>query len=339
VTGTSLRKRAELTDAEKSAVVLLSIGQDAAAEVMKHLSPMEISLLSATMSRISSMPKTAIDAVFQEFVDLMLEEASFGGGEDYLRGVLEKALGAGRAERFVSRLKQGDYFAGIEAVQVHDPRALAEMIGSEHPQVVAMLFAYLEPDQVDALIGLLPPDLIEQVIPRLATLDTIPAAAVRELNESIEDMLAGAPAQQHITVGGVNIAAKILTRIDAGRADTILQSIGSIDEELAQRLADSMFTFEDLEGVDDRYFQMLLREVDQNILVVALKGADRALQEKVLRNLSQRASAMLRDEMASRGPMRIAEVEAAKREVIAAAQRLEREGKIILRSQPGEILS
>src|SRR5258707_7743463 len=338
VTGTSLSRRAELTDAEKSAVVLLSIGQDAAAEVMRHLSPMEINLLSATMSRISSMPKTAVGAVYQEFVDLMLEESSFGGGADaYVQGVLEKTLGAGKAERFVSRLKQGDYFAGIEAVQVQDPRALAEMIETEHPQVVAMLFAYLEPEQVDALIGLLPPELIEQVIPRLATLDTIPAAALRELNESIDDLLAGSTPQRHISVGGVSIAAKILTRIDAGRVDASLQGIGSVDEELAQRLADSMFVFEALMAVDDRNCQMLLREIDENVLVVPLKGADTALQEKVLRNLSQRAAAMLRDEMGSRGPMRVAEVDAAKREVVASAQSLEREWRIIFRSQPCRI--
>src|SRR5262249_5692189 len=159
------------------------------------------------------------------------------------------------------------------------------------------------------------------------------------LNESIEDLLAGSTPQRHISVGGVGIAAKILTRIDGARADTILQGIGSVDEELAQRLADGMFVFEDLLEVDDRNFQILLRDRDQNVLVVALKGATPALQEKVLRNLSQRAAAMLRDEMGARGPMRAAEVEAAKREIVAAAQRLEREGKVILRSQPGEILS
>src|SRR5258708_13197390 len=171
--------------------------------------------------------RTAVAAVYQEFVDLMLEESSFGGGADaYVQGVLEKTLGAGKAERFVSRLKQGDYFAGIEAVQVQDPRALAEMIETEHPQVVAMLFAYLEPEQVDALIGLLPPELIEQVIPRLTTLDTIPAAALRELNESIEDLLAGAAPQLPIFAGASLHPSQIPTPLHTAPRTALLRAAG-----------------------------------------------------------------------------------------------------------------
>ncbi len=319
---------------------MMSIGEDAAAQVMKLMSQLEINLLSVAMARISNVSKGVVTEVYQEFVDLMLQETSIGiGAEGYIHGVLEKALGADKAERLVGRLKQGDYFAGIEAVQWQDPRVLAEMIKSEHPQIVALIFAYMEPEQVDALIRYLPSELVEQVIPRLATLDSIPPAAIRELNESIEDLLAGEAQQARVSVGGVGMVAKILNRIDNTRVEAILKQISTVDAELAQRIENSMFVFEDLVHVDDRNFQILLRSVDQKLLVSALKGAEAALQNKVLGNLSQRAAEMLRDDMSARGPMRLAEVEAAKREIVAAAQRLEREGAIILRTDPGEVVS
>jgi flagellar motor switch protein FliG len=329
-----------LTDLEKSAVVMLSIGEEAAAEVMKHMTQLEINLLSMAMARITSVSKSEVTSVYQEFIDTMLQETSIGiGAEAYVHGVLERALGADKAERLAARLTQGDYFAGIEAVQLQDPRVLAEMIKSEHPQIVAMIFAYMEPEQADALIQFLPPELVEQVIPRLATLESIPPAAIRELNESIEALLAGEAQQARVTVGGVGIAAKILNRIDNKRVESILKQISTVDSELAQRIEHSLFVFEDLIHVDDRNFQILLRSVDQKLLVSALKGAETALQNKVLSNLSQRAAETLRDDIGARGPMRVSEIEAAKREIVATAQRLEREGAIILRADPGEVVS
>jgi flagellar motor switch protein FliG len=319
---------------------MMSIGDDAAAQVMKFLSQLEINQLSVAMARISNVTKDAVTSVYQEFIDLMLQETSIGiGAESYIRAVLEKALGTDKADRLVARLRQGDYFAGIEAIQWQDPRVLAEMIKLEHPQIVAMIFAYLEPEQLDALIKYLPEDLVEQVIPRLATLESIPPAAVRELNESIEALLAGEAQQARVTVGGVGIAAKILNRIDNKRVESILKQISTVDAELAQRIEHSLFVFEDLVHVDDRNFQVLLRSIDQKLLVSALKGAEATLQNKVLSNLSQRAAETLRDDIAARGPMRVSEIEAAKREIVATAQRLEREGAIILRTDPGEVVS
>ena len=340
MTELALRTPANLTDVERSAIIMMSIGEDAAAEVMKHMTQLEINLLSVAMARISNVSRATVVDVFRQFVDVMLQETSIGiGSEAYVHGVLEKALGADKAERVVGRLRQGDYFAGIEAVQLQDPRVLSEMIKSEHPQIVAMIIAYLEPEQADALILHLPAELVQQVIPRLATLDTIPPAAIRELNESIMDLLAGEAQQTRVSVGGVNMAAKILNRIDSTRAETILNEISAVDDELAQRLKNSMFVFADLIHVDDRNFQMLLRSVDQKLLASALKGADAKLLDKVMRNLSQRSAEMLREEISARGPMRVTEIDAAKREIVATAQRLEREGTIILRSDPGEVVS
>jgi flagellar motor switch protein FliG len=329
-----------LTDLDKSAVVMLSIGEDAAAEVMKHMTQLEINQLSLAMARVSNVSKGEVTEIFQQFIDAMLDESSIGiGASSYVQGVLERALGTDKAERLIARLNQGDYFAGIEAVQMQDPRVLAEMIKNEHPQVVAMIFAYLEPDQADALIQFLPPELIEQMIPRLATLDSIPNAAVRELNDAIEDLLAGEAEEARINIGGVGMAAKILNRFDAERVEVILRQISHIDEDLAQRIQNSMFTFEELVKLDDRNFQMLLRSIDQKLLTSALKGADAKLLDKVMRNLSQRSAEMLREEISARGPMRVTEIDTAKREIVATAQRLEREGAIILTTDARDMVS
>jgi flagellar motor switch protein FliG len=330
----------ELSEVDKSAIVMLSIGEDAAAAVMKHMTQLEINLLSLAMARISNVSRSQVTAVFQEFVDTMLQETSIGiGSEAYVHGVLERALGPEGAERLRSRLTQGEYFAGIEAVQLQDPRVLAEIFKNEHPQIVAMIFAYMEPDQADLMIQHLPPELMQQVIPRLATLDSIPPAAIRELNDSIEDLLAGDGQQTRVSVGGVNMAAKLLNRLDTEKVEKILTQIRETDAELAQQIENNMFVFEDLMRLDDRNFQILLRAVDQKLLSSALKGAEQRLMDKVMRNLSQRSAEMLREEIAAKGPMRVSEINAAKREIVATAQRLEQEGTIMLPTDAGDLVT
>jgi flagellar motor switch protein FliG len=340
VTETASSKPVNLSEIEKSVLLLMSIGQDAAAEVVKSLSQLEINQLAVAMARIDEVPKGATESVLREFVEVLTQDGPAGvRAEDYLYGVLDKALGTERANRLVGRLKLGDYSAGIDAIQTQDPRALADLIKSEHPQIIAMIFAYLDPDPAQALIQHLPDEVVEQVIPRLAMLDTIPPAAIRELNDSLEQLLAGEVGRSPVSVGGIDAAAKILNRMGDARAKRVLQVIGDIDSDVAQTLTDRMFVFEDLVSVDDRNFQVLLRAVDQKLLVAALKGASSALQDKVLRNLSTRAAEMLREEAEARGPMRLAEVEAARKEILTTATSLEREGRIILRSAPGDMVA
>jgi flagellar motor switch protein FliG len=339
VTDTAPNKPAKLTDIEKSAVVMMSIGQDAAAQVMRFLSQPEISRLSMAMARISNLPKTAVAAVLQEFGDRLAQDSSIALGDaQYVHGVLEKALGKDKADHLLGRLQQRDT-SGIDAVKWQDPAALAELIKSEHPQIVAMIFAHLEPEQAQSLVQYLPDEVIDLVIPRLAMLDAIPPTAIRELNESIEHLLASEPQQPRVSVGGVEVAAKLLNRLGTDRAQRVLNSISGVDPELAQALSENMFVFEDLFAVDDRSLQVLLRTIDQKLLIAALKGAPAEALDKLLRNVSQRAAEMLREEIAARGPMRLAEVEAAKKEILAAARALEGEGKIILRTDPGDLVS
>lgn len=326
---------ADLTHVEKSAMVMMLVGQETAAEVVKFLSPPEIDRLSMAMTRIAGVPKHTAAAVLREFVDLLGEDNALGisGGERYVRGVLEKALGAAKAEQLLGRLQQGTYGAGLEAIKWQEPRDLAEMIKGEHPQIIAMISAYLEPEQAQSLMQHLPDEVVEQVIPRLAMLDALPPSAIQELSESLENLLTAEPRQARISIGGVDVAAKILNRIGSVRAGRVLNSIGAVDAQLASLLSDRMFVFEDLFEIDDRSFQILLRAVDQKLLVSALKGTAVPLQDKVLRNLSQRAAQMLREEIETARPMRQAEIDEARKQILTAAQTLEREEKIILRPQ------
>jgi len=325
----------DLTHIEKSAMVMMLIGQETAAEVVKYLSRAEIDRLSMAMTRMSIVPGQMAASVLREFVDVMGEDGSFGfgGNEDYVRGVLEKALGADKAAQLLGRARQHVRGAALEAVKWHDPRDLAELIKNEHPQIVATIAACLDPDQAQALMQQLPDELVVQVIPRLAALDSLTPAALEELSQSLEQLLADDRQPARVTVGGVDAAAKVLNRIGADRAGSILSSIGALDPDLAQLLNDRMFVFDDLFEIDDRSFQILLRAVDQKLLVSALKGVPGPQQDKVLRNISQRAAQMLREEIEARGPMRQAEIEAAQKEIVTIAQALEREGTIILRAQ------
>ena len=326
---------ADLANVDKSAMLMMMVGEETAAQVLRFLSQPEINRLSMAMTRISAVPKQTATAVLREFVDRMREEDAFAirGGDSYVRGVLEKALGAEKADQLLGRLRLGVYGAGLDAVKWQDPRDLADMIKTEHPQIVAMIAAYLEPEQAQALMQFLPDELVGQVIPRLAMLDTLPPNAIQELSESLENLLSVEPQQSRLPIGGVDAAAKILNRIGSSRAGSVLSAIGDIDPKLAETLIDRMFVFEDLFEIEDRSFQMLLRAVDQKLLVSALKGAAPRLQDKVMRNLSQRAASVLREEIDACGPMRQQEIDEARKTLVTSAQALEREGKIILRSQ------
>lgn len=330
-----------LSDIEKAAVLMMSIGQDEAAAVIKFLSPREINRLSAAMARLSKIPKGAAEHVFHDFAGLMNQQTTIGlGAKEYVRGALVRALGEDRAAGLLERLMHGGDSAGIEAVKWQDPKVVAEMIKSEHPQIIAIILAYVEPEQAQEVVQHLPDRIVEQVIPRLATLDAIPPTAIHELNEALEDQLAGDSPQVRLSaVGGVKAAAEILNRLEASRSQNVLNSITQFDTDLAQRIYDSMFVFHDLVEVDDRSIQILLREIDQNLLVAALKVADATLRDKIFRNLSQRAAEALREDIEAKGPMRLVEVEAAQKEILATAQRLETEGKIILRTDAKDLVA
>jgi len=330
-----------LSPAEKAAVLMMALGEADAAEVIKFLSPREVNRLSGAIARLNKVPKNTVENVMGEFVARIRDETAIGlGVTEYLRNALGKALGEERASALLERIMNGGDSAGIEAVKWEDPRVVAEMIREEHPQIIAMILAYVEPEQAQDVMQALPDGVIEQVIPRLATLEVIPPSAVRELNEALEDQLAGESQQVRLSnVGGIKAAAEILNRFEASRAQSVLDRIKSMDAELSQRIYDNMFVFHDLLEVDDRSIRTLLQEINQALLVPALKGVDAALREKVTRNMSQRAAESLNEEIEAKGPVRVAEVEAAQKEIITIAKRLEQEGRIILRTDAKDLVA
>ncbi|MDE1903949.1 MAG: flagellar motor switch protein FliG, partial [Alphaproteobacteria bacterium] len=253
-----------LSPAEKAAVLMMALGEADAAEVIKFLSPREVNRLSGAIARLNKVPKTTVETVMVEFVGRIRDETAIGlGVTEYLRGALGKALGEERASALLERIMNGGDSAGIEAVKWEDPRVVAEMIREEHPQIIAMILAYVEPEQAQDVMQVLPDGVIEQVIPRLATLEVIPPSAVRELNEALEDQLAGESQQVRLSnVGGIKAAAEILNRFEASRAQSVLDRIKSIDPELSQRIYDNMFVFHDLLEVDDRSIRTLLQEIN-----------------------------------------------------------------------------
>ncbi len=330
-----------LTPAEKAAVLMMALGEADAAEVIKFLSPREVNRLSGAIARLNKVPKSQVEGVFSKFVARIRDETRIGlGVTDYLRNALAKALGEDRASALLERIMSGGDSAGIEAVKWEDPRVVAEMIREEHPQIIAMILAYVESEQAQEIMQALPDQVIEQVIPRLATLEVIPPSAVRELNEALEDQLSGESQQMRVSnLGGIKAAAEILNRFEASRAQSVLDRIKQMDPDLSQRIYDNMFVFHDLLEVDDRSIRALLQEINQSLLVPALKGVDAALREKIMRNMSERAGASLKEEIEAKGPVRISEVEAAQKEIITIAKRLEQEGKIILRTDAKDMVA
>lgn len=323
-----------LSGEERAAILLLSVGHDIAAEVFRHLNPREVSRVSGAMARLGDVHKPDVENTMRDFVERASAQTTVGfGTEEFLRETLTKALGPDKAGNLLDRVTHAGELAGIEAVKWREPRVVAEIFKTENPQVVAVFLASMESEQAAEFVNWLPDELVREVIPRLATLDAIQPSALRILSEMLEETLSGET--QHMkfaNVGGVKAAAGILNRLEQSRSDGVLEVVRERDWELAARIQESMFVFADLIELDDRGMQVLVREIPPDILPPALKGADGALGERFFQNMSERAVAGLKEDMAARGPLRRSEVEKAQKEIIQLAQKLEQEGKLILRA-------
>jgi len=326
---------------DKAAILMMTLSEQDAAEIIKFLTPREINRVSAAIARLDKVPTATVQLVMAEFVERVRADTGIGlGGSEHLRNALSRALGEERASALIERIMTGGESTGIEAVKWEDPRVVAETIREEHPQIIAMILAYIEPEQAQEIMQALPDRVIEQVIPRLATLEMIPPSAVRELNEALEDQLVGGSQQTRASnISGIKAAADILNRFEARRAEAVLETVKEMDPELSRRIYDNMFVFSDLVQVDDRSVRTLLREIDPKLLVAGLKGVSQPVHDKIMRNISQRAAESLREEMDARGPVRVAEIEAAQKEVLSIAKRLEAEGKIVLRSEQQDLVA
>ena len=322
---------------EKSAILLIALGEDYAAEVLKHLGPKEVQKLGHAMAALKSVPRTRVEEVLAEFHKTADESAAVHIDTDaYVRSVLTKALGDDKASNLISRILQPGDTNGIEGLKWMDAPTVADLIKNEHPQIIATILVHLEHDHAGDILNQFSERLRNDVILRIATLEGIQPEALRELNDVMLRLLSGSASMKQSAKGGAGAVAEILNFMGTANETAILDSIREYDPDLAQKILDEMFVFENLLDLDDRAIQLLLREIQSESLILAMKGATEALREKIFKNMSQRASEMLREDLDSRGPVRLSEVEAEQKEILKIVRRLADEGQIVLGGAGGE---
>jgi len=316
---------------QNSAILMLTLGEEEAAGVFRHLAPKEVQKIGKAMAKLKSVTKDKIDEVLATFHEHAEDQTSIGADSDgYIRSVITKALGDDKAGFLLDRILQGGDSSGIESLKWMDPAHVAALIRDEHPQIIASLLVHLEGDQASAILAGLPDQLRNHVLLRIATLDGIQPAALRELNEVLAKILAGSDSVKKKPAGGVQATAAILNCLGGAQESAALEALREYDSALAQKIVDEMFVFENLLNVDDRGIQSLLREIQSESLIVALKGAPEELREKIFKNMSQRAAEMLRDDLDAKGPVRVSEVEAEQKEILKIVRRMADEGQIAL---------
>lgn len=314
----------------RSAMLLLTLGENEAAEVLKHLGPREVQKLGTAMAALKSVPRSQVEAVVDAFYEETQRGTPVTADEEYIRGMLTKALGDDRAANLISRIMQGGDTAGIEGLKWMDAPTVAELIRNEHPQIIATILVHLEYDQAGDILKLFTDRLRNDVLLRIATLDGVQPTALQELNDTLTRVLSGSANIKKTAMGGVRTAAEILNFVGTAHETAIIDNVREYDPDLAQKIIDEMFVFDNLIDVEDRGIQLLLREIQSESLILALKGANEAMREKVFRNMSQRAAEMLREDLESKGPVRLSEVEREQKEILKIARRLADEGQIQL---------
>ena len=322
----------KLSGAEQAAVLMMSLGEDAAAEIMRHLGPKEVQKVGEAMAGIGNVTKDQVTNVVADFADTLGTHTALGtGNEEYLRKVLQGALGEDKAGQLIDRILIGRSSKGLEALKWMEPRAISEIIRLEHPQIIAIVLSYLDSDQAAEVLSNLPENMRADVLMRIASLDGIQPSALQELDEILEKQFEGTSGSiKSSSVGGTKTAANILNFMDSAVEAKIMEKVKAADNDLGTAIEDLMFVFDNLSDLDDRSIQALLREISSESLILALKGAEEIFKEKVFKNMSKRAAEMLRDDLEARGPVRLSDVEAAQKEILAIARRMAEAGDISL---------
>ena len=317
--------------AENAAILLMSLGEEEAASVFKLMTPKEVQKLGETIARLKSIPRERVDTVLAKFNTVAGDSSMLVTDTDeYVRSVLRKALGDDKANLLIDRILQGGDTSGIESLKWMDPSSVAELLRNEHPQIVAAILVHLDFDQSSEVMKLFTERQRNEVLVRIATLDGIQPSALKDLNEVMSKVLSGGDRLKKASLGGVKAAAEIINLLGTSVETAVLDFIREADSDLAQKIMDNMFTFDDLEKIDDKGIQSLLKEVQSESLVIALKGAKPELREKVFKNMSTRAAETLREDLDSRGPVRVSEVESEQKEMLKIVRRLVDEGQIVL---------
>jgi flagellar motor switch protein FliG len=315
----------------KSAVLMLALGADEAAEVMKYLGPREVQKIGAAMSTMRAVQSEELVQVLSEFRGETEQNTSLGlDSDDYIRDVLTKALGDDKASSLLNRILGVRDASGIESLKWMDAQSVADLVRNEHPQIIATILVHLERDQACEVLEHFTERLRNDCVLRIATLDGVQPAALRELNEVLTKLLTGNENLKKKPMGGIRAAAEIMNYFSGESEASVMANLKNYDTEMAQKIMDEMFVFENIMDIEDRGIQLLLREVQSESLIIALKGAAPELREKFFKNMSQRAGEMMRDDLESKGPVRLSEVEANQKEILQIVRRLADEGQLSL---------
>jgi flagellar motor switch protein FliG len=316
---------------QDAAILMMSLGEAEAAEVFKHLSPKEVQKLGEAIAKTKTITRERVDEVVERFTGIAAAHSLLvSDSGDYVRSVLKRALGDDKATLLIDRILQGGDVSGIESLKWMDPASVAELLRNEHPQIVAAILVHLDFDQAADVLKFFVERQRNEVMLRVATMEGIQPSALKDLNEILFNVLAGGDKVRKSSLGGVKAAAEMINLMGTAIEGTVIESIRNHDPDLAQKIMDKMFVFDDVIKLDDKSIQMVLKEVASDALVVALKGAQPELKEKFLANMSSRAAETLREDLEARGPMRLSEVEAQQKEILKTVRRLADEGTIVI---------
>jgi flagellar motor switch protein FliG len=323
-------KKTTVKGAEKAGVLLLTLGEDVAAEILQHMNPREVQMVGSTMAMMNDVSRPTVEYVIDDFFDTLESQTSLGIGNDaYIRSMLQKALGD-KAGSVIDRILMGSGSNGLDSLKWMDPKSIAEIIRLEHPQIIAIVLSYLDADNAAQVLSNLPENTRPGILMRIATLEGVQPAAIKELDSIMEKYFSDSKNVKSSMVGGEKTAASILNSLDTAIENKLMEQVRTENEDLAMRIEDQMFVFENLREVDDRGIQTMMREVSTDLLALALKGVDDEMQNKFLKNMSSRAGEMLREDMEAKGPVKLSEVETAQKEILAVARKLEESGEIVL---------
>ena len=318
----------------KSAILMLALGQEEAAEVMKFLSPKEVQKLGAAMTTLKSVGREQVDAVVDDFLTAADLTADIGmDSDEYIRSVLQKALGDDEASNVLHQILESRDATGIISLRLMDAATVSEFIQNEHPQIIATILVHLEPDHASKIIGYFPNSLRQDVMLRIATLDGVKPVALRELNDVMNKLLTGNDSLKKKSMGGIKVAADIINFMSGDNETVVMEGLKSYDDEMAQKIMDEMFVFDDIIEIEDKAIQIILKEVQSDMLIIALKGTTEQMREKIFNNMSSRAAEMMKEDLEAKGPVKLSEVEAQQRKILQIVRRLADEGEIQLSSR------
>ena len=321
----------KISKVDQAAILLMSLGEAEAAEVLKHMGPKEVQRIGAAMSSLSNVQQAEVEAVLTNFLDEVRTLTGLGMGADsYIRNMLVTALGEDKAHGLIDRILLGGNTTGLDTLKWMESRSVADIIRNEHPQIQAIVIAYLDPDQSADILSFFQEKVRIDIMMRVAALDTVQPGALQELNDILEKQFSGSASSQTKAMGGYKVAAEIMNNLDSSIEADLMDSIKESDEDMGNQIQDLMFVFDNLREVEDRGIQALLREVSSEVLIIALKGADEELQEKIFKNMSKRAAELLRDDLEAKGPVKVSEVEGAQKEILTIARRMADAGEIML---------